>query len=132
MTHEQISVFMEERKWDYRAFGFAAALLERIPLLGLVFSVSNRIGAAMWAVGNLITCQASVALVCMLTNLVPPRRSGETPALCCGDEEDSLSNSVAVMHVSYRRSFVRYYTIRYRLGSGSRNSESRSVCSLRV
>ncbi|EED79629.1 predicted protein [Postia placenta Mad-698-R] len=50
MTHEQISVFMEERKWDYRAFGFAAALLERIPLLGLVFSVSNRIGAAMWAV----------------------------------------------------------------------------------
>ena len=70
MTPEQVSVFMEERKWDYRgtgvniswnvqhkltrcstAFGFVAALLERIPLLGLVFSVSNRVGAAMWAVG---------------------------------------------------------------------------------
>ncbi|KAH9926445.1 uncharacterized protein B0H18DRAFT_1006135 [Fomitopsis serialis] len=50
MTTEQVSIFMEERKWDYRAFGFVAALLERIPLLGLVFSVSNRIGAAMWAV----------------------------------------------------------------------------------
>jgi hypothetical protein len=30
-------------------FGFAAALFERIPLVGLVFSISNRIGAAMWA-----------------------------------------------------------------------------------
>ncbi|KAH9942955.1 hypothetical protein B0H21DRAFT_779787 [Amylocystis lapponica] len=49
MTPEQTSVFIEERKWDYRAFGFAAALLERLPIVGLVFSVSNRIGAAMWA-----------------------------------------------------------------------------------
>jgi hypothetical protein len=30
-------------------FGFAASLLESIPILGLGFSVSNRIGAAMWA-----------------------------------------------------------------------------------
>ncbi|CCM03818.1 uncharacterized protein FIBRA_05967 [Fibroporia radiculosa] len=44
MSKEQTSIFMEE------PFGFFAALLERIPLLGLVFSVSNRIGAAMWAV----------------------------------------------------------------------------------
>ncbi|GBE77209.1 hypothetical protein BKA93DRAFT_785534 [Sparassis latifolia] len=49
MTTTQVSVFIEERKWDYRAFGFAAALLERLPLVGLVFSISNRIGAAMWA-----------------------------------------------------------------------------------
>ncbi|KAI0962620.1 hypothetical protein AcW1_001398 [Taiwanofungus camphoratus] len=49
MTSGQIAVFVEERKWDYRAFGFAAALLERIPLVGLIFSVSNQIGAAMWA-----------------------------------------------------------------------------------
>ncbi|KIY74004.1 hypothetical protein CYLTODRAFT_416649 [Cylindrobasidium torrendii FP15055 ss-10] len=49
MTDEQVAVFMEERKWDYRAFGFTAALLEGLPLIGLVFSVSNRIGAAMWA-----------------------------------------------------------------------------------
>ncbi|KAI0763580.1 hypothetical protein BD413DRAFT_642589 [Trametes elegans] len=49
MTPEQVSIFIEERKWDYRAFGFAAALAERLPLVGLVFSISNRIGAAMWA-----------------------------------------------------------------------------------
>lgn len=50
MSPDQVSVFIEERKWDYRAFGFAAALLERLPVVGMVFSVSNRIGAAMWAV----------------------------------------------------------------------------------
>ncbi|EKM51368.1 uncharacterized protein PHACADRAFT_200188, partial [Phanerochaete carnosa HHB-10118-sp] len=49
MTEDQIAVFIEERKWDYRAFGFAAALLEGLPLVGLLFTVSNRIGAAMWA-----------------------------------------------------------------------------------
>ncbi|TFL01469.1 hypothetical protein BDV98DRAFT_568128 [Pterulicium gracile] len=49
MTPYQTSVFMEERKWDYRVFGFAAALLEGIPIIGLVFTVSNRVGAAMWA-----------------------------------------------------------------------------------
>ncbi|CAL1693789.1 unnamed protein product [Somion occarium] len=49
MTDEQISVFIEERKWDYRAFGFAASLLEGLPFIGLVFTISNRIGAAMWA-----------------------------------------------------------------------------------
>ena len=52
MTDEQIAVFMEERKWDYRAFGFAAALLEGLPIIGLVFTVSNRVGAAMWAHGT--------------------------------------------------------------------------------
>ena len=30
-------------------FGFVASLMERIPLVGIVFSISNRIGAAMWA-----------------------------------------------------------------------------------
>ncbi|KAL4248392.1 EI24 domain-containing protein [Abortiporus biennis] len=49
MTKEQISIFIEERKWSYRAFGFAAALLEGLPIVGLLFTVSNRIGAAMWA-----------------------------------------------------------------------------------
>ncbi|EIW87449.1 hypothetical protein CONPUDRAFT_116711 [Coniophora puteana RWD-64-598 SS2] len=49
MTPHQVAVFIEERKWDYRAFGFAAALLEGLPIVGLFFSVSNRIGAAMWA-----------------------------------------------------------------------------------
>jgi len=49
MTNEQVAVFIQERKWDYRAFGFTAALLEGIPLIGFIFTVSNQIGAAMWA-----------------------------------------------------------------------------------
>lgn len=52
MTPQQIAVFMEERKYYYRAFGFAAALVESLPIIGLLFSVSNRIGAAMWAHGK--------------------------------------------------------------------------------
>lgn len=49
MDKRQIAVFVEERKWDYRLFGFAAALLEGLPIIGLAFTISNRIGAAMWA-----------------------------------------------------------------------------------
>ncbi|KIM56965.1 hypothetical protein SCLCIDRAFT_1219800 [Scleroderma citrinum Foug A] len=52
MTPLQIAIFTEERKWDYRLFGFAAALLEGLPIVGLVFTISNRIGAAMWAHGK--------------------------------------------------------------------------------
>ena len=36
-------------------FGFAAALLETLPFVGLIFSVSNRVGAAMWAHGMQMT-----------------------------------------------------------------------------
>lgn len=49
MTKDQVAVFMAERKWDYRTFGFTAALLEGLPIVGIIFTVSNRIGAAMWA-----------------------------------------------------------------------------------
>ncbi|KAH8099886.1 hypothetical protein BXZ70DRAFT_941695 [Cristinia sonorae] len=49
MSRQQVAVFVEERKWSYRTFGFVAAVLEGLPLVGLVFSVSNRIGACMWA-----------------------------------------------------------------------------------
>ncbi|KAG6844148.1 hypothetical protein H0H87_009391 [Tephrocybe sp. NHM501043] len=56
MTEQQIAVFMEERKWDYRQFGFAAALLEGLPIVGLIFTISNRVGAAMWAHGELERC----------------------------------------------------------------------------
>ncbi|KAG5726142.1 hypothetical protein E4T56_gene2501 [Termitomyces sp. T112] len=49
MSKEQIAVFMEERRWDYLQFGFVAALLEGIPIVGLIFTISNRVGAAMWA-----------------------------------------------------------------------------------
>lgn len=40
---------MIERQNQYRSFGFVAALLQRLPIVGLVFRISNRIGAAMWA-----------------------------------------------------------------------------------
>ena len=36
-------------------FGFAAALVESLPIIGLFFSVSNRIGAAMWAFGTVVS-----------------------------------------------------------------------------
>ncbi|BGP23656.1 hypothetical protein JCM10295v2_002557 [Rhodotorula toruloides] len=49
MTPFQVELWLAERESGYRLFGFVAALLERIPLVGLVFSISNRIGAAMWA-----------------------------------------------------------------------------------
>ncbi|KAJ3732662.1 hypothetical protein DFJ43DRAFT_1072064 [Lentinula guzmanii] len=49
MTPTEVAVFMEEHKWDYRTFGFITALLEGLPIIGLVFTISNRIGAAMWA-----------------------------------------------------------------------------------
>ncbi|KAF8529711.1 hypothetical protein BU17DRAFT_24936, partial [Hysterangium stoloniferum] len=49
MTPHQIALFMEERKWGYRVFGFTASLLEGFPIVGLGFRISNRIGAAMWA-----------------------------------------------------------------------------------
>ncbi|BGP54617.1 hypothetical protein JCM8202v2_002204 [Rhodotorula sphaerocarpa] len=49
MTPSQVELWMTEREQAYRVFGFVASLMERIPLVGLVFSISNRIGAAMWA-----------------------------------------------------------------------------------
>ncbi|WVN89115.1 uncharacterized protein L203_104331 [Cryptococcus depauperatus CBS 7841] len=49
MSNDEIWRWVEERKWAYRAFGFSAALLESVPIIGLFFSISNRIGAAMWA-----------------------------------------------------------------------------------
>lgn len=49
MSPLQIELWITERQLAYRSFGFVAALMERIPLIGLIFSISNRIGAAMWA-----------------------------------------------------------------------------------
>ena len=49
MSPFQIELWITERQTAYRSFGFAAALMERMPLIGMVFSISNRIGAAMWA-----------------------------------------------------------------------------------
>ncbi|KAJ9122061.1 hypothetical protein QFC24_004288 [Naganishia onofrii] len=49
LTPLEVELWLEERKWGYRAFGMAASALESLPIVGLGFSVSNRIGAAMWA-----------------------------------------------------------------------------------
>ncbi|WFD08025.1 hypothetical protein MVES1_003394 [Malassezia vespertilionis] len=49
MSTHQIALWDEEHRTEYFFFGLSALLLEHIPVLGLVFSVSNRIGAAMWA-----------------------------------------------------------------------------------
>lgn len=49
MNAQQVSLWTEERKNAYFVFGCMALILERVPIFGLVFSVSNRIGAAMWA-----------------------------------------------------------------------------------
>ncbi|KAJ1020394.1 hypothetical protein NDA13_005713 [Ustilago tritici] len=49
MSPLQVQLWITERQSAYRSFGFVAALMERIPLIGLIFSVSNQIGAAMWA-----------------------------------------------------------------------------------
>ena len=49
MSAHQQELFIVENLIKYRSFGFCAALLERVPLAGLLFSISNRIGAAMWA-----------------------------------------------------------------------------------
>jgi hypothetical protein len=50
-------------------FGFAAALLETVPFIGLVFSISNQIGAAMWAHGMLMCCISENLTICANTDL---------------------------------------------------------------
>lgn len=49
MTPLQVEIWMTERSFQYRLFGFTAALFENIPILGILFSISNRVGAAMYA-----------------------------------------------------------------------------------
>ncbi|GAA6060717.1 hypothetical protein JCM10212_003338 [Sporobolomyces blumeae] len=49
MSPYQVDLWVVERQKEYRMFGFVASLMERIPLVGIVFSISNRIGSAMWA-----------------------------------------------------------------------------------
>ncbi|ORY73220.1 hypothetical protein BCR35DRAFT_293795 [Leucosporidium creatinivorum] len=49
MSPFETELWLTERQTEYRLFGFVSSLMERVPLIGLVFSISNRIGAAMWA-----------------------------------------------------------------------------------
>lgn len=47
MTAMQIELWVTERQFEYRSFGLVAALLESMPIVGMAFSISNRVGAAM-------------------------------------------------------------------------------------
>ncbi|EGG01133.1 uncharacterized protein MELLADRAFT_73039 [Melampsora larici-populina 98AG31] len=49
MTDLQTSIFITERERELRLLGFIGCLLQRIPLIGMIFSISNRIGIAMYA-----------------------------------------------------------------------------------
>jgi len=51
MTDKEIAVFVGQRKWDYHGLSAhaTATLLEGLPIVGLIFSISNRVGSAMWA-----------------------------------------------------------------------------------
>jgi len=49
MSPFEVELWVVERQTEYRLFGFAASVMERIPIFGLLFSISNRIGAAMYA-----------------------------------------------------------------------------------
>ncbi|PIL24654.1 transporter [Ganoderma sinense ZZ0214-1] len=49
LSNAQRSAFVEKRRAEYTAFGMMTLLLNFVPLVGLVFSFTNTIGAAMWA-----------------------------------------------------------------------------------
>jgi len=49
MSPFEVDIWVVERQTEYRLFGFAASVMERFPVFGLIFSISNRIGAAMYA-----------------------------------------------------------------------------------
>lgn len=45
----QRATFVERRRPEYTAFGMATMLFTFVPLVGLVFSFTNTVGAALWA-----------------------------------------------------------------------------------
>ncbi|KAL0261883.1 hypothetical protein SLS55_003316 [Diplodia seriata] len=49
MKSHQKEDFIEQRKAAYTSFGVPAVLLELIPVVGLFFSFTNTVGAALWA-----------------------------------------------------------------------------------
>lgn len=48
-SKHQRQAFVERRRGEYTAFGAVTLLFNYIPLVGLLFSFTNTIGAAMWA-----------------------------------------------------------------------------------
>ncbi|TPX67743.1 hypothetical protein SpCBS45565_g03664 [Spizellomyces sp. 'palustris'] len=48
-TSDQVHSFIESQKGAYTAFGICALLLQLIPLLGVLFTATSTVGAALWA-----------------------------------------------------------------------------------
>ncbi|KAH9832555.1 uncharacterized protein C8Q71DRAFT_798588 [Rhodofomes roseus] len=48
-SKNQRQAFVDRKRGEYAAFGSATLLFNYIPLIGLLFSFTNTIGAAMWA-----------------------------------------------------------------------------------
>jgi hypothetical protein len=67
--------------YRYAAFGFAAALLEDLPVVGLIFAISNRIGAVMWAHGLPLPLRFGIHAPTPYLIVVFLRRPRETAAL---------------------------------------------------
>jgi len=49
MSKNQKDQWVHERKAEYTGFGIPAMLLEMIPFVGIFFSFTNTVGAALWA-----------------------------------------------------------------------------------
>jgi len=49
MSKNQRDQWVHDRKAEYTAFGIPAMLLEMIPFVGIFFSFTNTVGAALWA-----------------------------------------------------------------------------------
>ncbi|KAI0832107.1 hypothetical protein BC628DRAFT_1415565 [Trametes gibbosa] len=64
LSKGQRAAFVERRRSQYTAFGMATLLFNFVPLVGLLFSFTNTVGAALWAAqleaeANLIDGQAA-------------------------------------------------------------------------
>lgn len=49
MNSSQKEEFVEKRRGAYTSFGVAAVLFEMIPFVGVFFTFTNTVGAALWA-----------------------------------------------------------------------------------
>ncbi|KAF2022078.1 hypothetical protein BU24DRAFT_339682 [Aaosphaeria arxii CBS 175.79] len=49
MNKREKEQFVEQRKGAYTSFGVPAVLLELVPIVGIFFSFTNTVGAALWA-----------------------------------------------------------------------------------
>ncbi|KIW04704.1 uncharacterized protein PV09_04437 [Verruconis gallopava] len=49
MSNHRREEFVEQRKAAYTSFGITATLLEMVPFVGILFTFTNTVGAALWA-----------------------------------------------------------------------------------